>query len=324
MTAPWSLSAIKKAIDASVRVFVHDVGHGVLEVSHNTLAVLGLVVVGTAVFAVSRPDLRADVETVALSWLQERHLARVVPAVEPEQPLLKPEPGAVQRATAANPADLNRQQAAVATWLSKRYRVAPEPVSRLVQEAWAIGERAKLEPTLILAIMAIESGFNPFAQSHVGAQGLMQVMTNIHDRKYEPFGGNHAAFDPLTNVRVGVMVLKECIARAGSIEGGLKYYVGAANLPYDGGYSAKVLGEQEFIKQVASGRAVPLFARAVIPPPPRPEVKPPEAAEMGASASAMASPTAEGAASASPAPSKPADPAKPPSADTAAATIALR
>ena len=65
----------------------------------------------------------------------------------------------------------------MAQWLSRRYRVAPEPVSRLVQEAWAVGQRAELDPTLILAIMAIESSFNPFAQSPVGAQGLMQVMT---------------------------------------------------------------------------------------------------------------------------------------------------
>ena len=59
--------------------------------------------------------------------------------------------------------------------------------------------------------MAIESGFNPFAQSPVGAQGLMQVMTGVHKEKYENFGGKLAAFDPVTNLRVGVKVLQECI-----------------------------------------------------------------------------------------------------------------
>ena len=92
--------------------------------------------------------------------------------------------------------------------------------------------------------MAVESSFNPFAQSPVGAQGLMQVMTQVHDDKYEAFGGNHAAFDPVTNLRVGVQVLKECIARAGGLEAGLRYYVGAANLADDGGYAGKVLAEQ--------------------------------------------------------------------------------
>jgi hypothetical protein len=44
----------------------------------------------------------------------------------------------------------------------------------------------------------------------------------------------------VTNLRVGVKVLQECIARAGSLEGGLKFYVGAANLEDDGGYAGKV------------------------------------------------------------------------------------
>ncbi len=85
--------------------------------------------------------------------------------------------------------------------------------------------------------MAVESSFNPFAQSPVGAQGLMQVMTRVHDDKYAAFGGTHAAFDPITNLRVGVQVLKECIARAGSVQDGLRYYVGAALLDGDGGYA---------------------------------------------------------------------------------------
>ena len=86
----------------------------------------------------------------------------------------------------------------------------------------------------------------------------MQVMTRVHDDKYEAFGGNHAAFDPVTNLRVGVQVLKECIARAGSLEAGLRYYVGAANLNEDGGYASKVLSEQQALRLVASGKNVPL------------------------------------------------------------------
>jgi hypothetical protein len=135
-----------------------------------------------------------------------------------------------------------------------------------VQEAWSLGKRVSLEPTLILAIVAIESSFNPFAQSAVGAQGLMQVLTRVHDDKYVAFGGNHAAFDPLTNLRVGVQVLKDCIAKAGSVEGGLRHYVGAANLASDGGYAFKVLAEQEFLLQLLKGRSVPVTARLPVPP----------------------------------------------------------
>jgi hypothetical protein len=80
----------------------------------------------------------------------------------------------------------------------------------------------------------------------------MQVMTKIHHDKYENFGGQLAAFDPVTNLRVGVKVLQECIARAGSIEGGLKYYVGAANLDSDGGYASKVMAEHARLLAVAT------------------------------------------------------------------------
>ena len=257
---------ILKSTQTAVAVFVRDVGNGLLEVSHNGLAFVGLAVLTAATFFIGEPEIRHGAEKLALGWLQERHEARA----ERDGNLLLAlaEPDAVSRATAADPKALDCQQAVVAQWLARRYKVAPEPVSRLVQEAWAVGRKAQLDPTLILAIMAVESSFNPFAQSAVGAQGLMQVMTRVHDAKYLAFGGNHAAFDPVTNLRVGVQVLKECIARAGSLEGGLRFYVGAANLPDDGGYAGKVLGEQAHLRQVAAGKAVAVNAAqsgAVVP-----------------------------------------------------------
>jgi hypothetical protein len=90
----------------------------------------------------------------------------------------------------------------------------------------------------------------------------MQVMTKIHTDKYEDFGGNLAAFDPVTNLRVGVKVLQECIKRAGSVEGGLRQYVGATSDATEGGYTAKVLAEQARLRQVALGGNVPLVTPA--------------------------------------------------------------
>jgi soluble lytic murein transglycosylase-like protein len=252
--------SVRHAAAQSTSVFLRDVGQGLLEVSHNTLALIGLVLAAVLLFAAGHADLRHEAEAWTLGWLQARHEARAEPADALAAELS--EPDAIARATASDPKELSRQQAAVAQWLSHRYRVAPEPVSRLVQEAWSVGQKAGLDPTLILAIMAIESSFNPFAQSAVGAQGLMQVMTKVHNDKYEAFGGNHAAFDPVTNLRVGVQVLKECIARAGNLEDGLRYYVGAGNQAEDGGYAAKVLSEQNALRLVASGKAVP--QRAVL------------------------------------------------------------
>lgn len=232
-----------------LRTFVGDIAQGFFEITHNGFALLGLAVMFATITLVARPEIRDAGEVQLRTWLQDRQVALngFVTTVE-----------AVDRATASNPKDLPKQQAAVAYWLSKKYRIAPEPLSALVAEAYDTGARVKVDPTLILAIMAIESGFNPFAQSSVGAQGLMQVMTKIHRDKYEDFGGQLAAFDPLTNLRVGVKVLQECIARAGSVEGGLKFYVGAANLEDDGGYAAKVMAEHGRLQSVAAGRQVPL------------------------------------------------------------------
>ena len=276
------LRSVRTAGARSAAVFLRDLGHGLLEVSHNSLALLGLVIAAVLLFALGHSDLRHEAEVRALGWLQARQEARVEP-VMPTLAAELSEPDAIARATASDPKALSRQQAAVAQWLAGRYRVAPEPVSRLVQEAWHVGAKAGLDPTLILAIMAIESSFNPFAQSSVGAQGLMQVMTKLHNDKYVAFGGNHAAFDPVTNLRVGVQVLKECIARAGSLEAGLRFYVGAANLVDDGGYAIKVLSEQNSLRLVAGGKNVPMRATVAVAAPaaaaathaPRREASPP-------------------------------------------------
>ncbi len=246
-----------------LRTFASDIAQGFFEITHNSFALVGLAVVFSLITLTARPDLRQVGESKLMSWLQERQAATLG---------MEPELDAIDRATATNPKDLPKQQAAVAYWLSKKYRVAPEPVSALVAEAYEIGEKTKLDPTLILAVMAVESGFNPFAQSPVGAQGLMQVMTGIHSDKYESFGGKLAAFDPVTNLRVGVKVLQECIQRAGSLNAGLKFYVGAANLGDDGGYADKVMAEHARLRQVASGRAVPLATpptlRTIVTPEP--------------------------------------------------------
>ncbi|MGI4777521.1 MAG: transglycosylase SLT domain-containing protein [Janthinobacterium lividum] len=245
---------MSKALEATargLRTFGSDVVDGFFEIMHNGFALLGLATVFAVLTLMARPDLRVSGEQHLAGWLDARK-----PVVVPDATAL--DVTAIERTTAASPRDLPSQQAAVAFWLSRKYRVAAEPLSVLVSEAYSLGKRTKLDPTLILAIMAVESSFNPFAQSHVGAQGLMQVMTRVHSDKYESAGGSLTAFDPVTNMRVGVKVLQECIARAGSLEAGLRFYVGAANLEDDGGYAGKVLAEHERLRLVAGGvKSVP-------------------------------------------------------------------
>jgi soluble lytic murein transglycosylase-like protein len=133
-------------------------------------------------------------------------------------------------------------------------------VAALVFEAHALSKQYKLAPNLILGVMAIESNFHPYIQSHAGAQGLMQVMTGIHTKRYQAYGGNLTAFDPITNMRVGVAVLSDAIKlKGGSIEDGLKFYLGGDAVFEDGGYVAKVRVEQARLDQVASGVNVPIL-----------------------------------------------------------------
>ncbi|MGU7782500.1 transglycosylase SLT domain-containing protein [Burkholderia sp. PU8-34] len=153
----------------------------------------------------------------------------------------------------------NREQALVATYLSRRYRVAQEPVGQLVKAAFQTGRDIGLDPLLLLSVMAIESGFNPYAESGVGAKGLMQVMSKVHSDKFEYFGGTDTALQPLANLQVGALVLKDCIARGGSLASGLRMYNGSTN-PDDNGYSSKVMAERGRLRDVAHGRSVPVNA----------------------------------------------------------------
>lgn len=149
-----------------------------------------------------------------------------------------------------------REQALVATYIARRYRVAQEPVGELVKTAFETGREVGLDPLLLLAVMAIESGFNPYAESGVGAQGLMQVMAKVHSDKLQYFGGQSAALDPLANIKVGALVLKDCIARGGSLASGLRLYNGSTSAD-DGGYGAKVMAERGRLRAAAKGHEVP-------------------------------------------------------------------
>lgn len=234
---------------SGVHTFATDVITGFLAITRNSFALVGLLVVFATATLVARPDLRQTGEEQLISWLQARQEALLGPA--------DPAPEPSERILAVNPKELPKEQVKLVYWLSKKYRVAAEPLGLLVAEAYATGARVQLDPTLILAIMAVESSFNPFAQSSVGAQGLMQVMTRVHTDKYESVGGKLAAFDPVTNLRVGVKVLMDCISRTGSVEGGLGCYVGAADMADDGGYAAKVLAEHTRLREVAGKRKAP-------------------------------------------------------------------
>jgi len=143
-----------------------------------------------------------------------------------------------------------RQITALRRTIASRYRVAYTATGVLVNTAYVVGERYGLDPVLILAVMAIESRYNPLAESHVGAQGLMQVMARVHKEKLAPFGnGDGLVLDPVVNIYVGGQILRDCIRRRKTLALGLACYVGAVGP--DGGYGAKVLAEYRRLARVA-------------------------------------------------------------------------
>ena len=231
-----------------IRTLLRDTARGLFIVTHSGLAMVGLSAAALVVALWWQPQWLSEAEETLFDWLRDR---QVLLFWLPEN--------TAERATAVDLNALPKSQAAVAEWLGRKYKVAPEPLAALVAEAHVLSKKTKLPPHLILAVMAIESNFHPYVQSQAGAQGLMQVVTGIHAQRYEAYGGKLAAFDPISNLRVGVGVLSDAIKlRGGSIEDGLKFYLGGYELTEDGGYVAKVLAEQALLDQVAAGVNVPV------------------------------------------------------------------
>jgi len=141
---------------------------------------------------------------------------------------------------------------AVARYLAEKYNMDSSASYDFVEKAMVVSREVGLDPTLILAVTAVESGFNPLAESKRGAQGLMQVMTSVHAEKFQLFGGHEAALDPNANMRVGSLILREYIAKGGSLQAGLRLYVGASSIFInDGGYGDKVLAERQRLREAA-------------------------------------------------------------------------
>ena len=181
-------------------------------------------------------------------------------ATDNEQPLVTSEAAAPPE-TATDEAGATTQPVLTARLhrvldsVSRRYRVAPEALVPVFEAAQRVGRERRVDPLLIIAIIGIESRFNPFAESPVGAKGLMQVMPGYHLDKIPAGAGETPFLDPVTNIQVGVHVLEEAIRWRGSLTAGLQHYGGAPDDP-ETGYANKVMAEKERLEQAARrGRA---------------------------------------------------------------------
>lgn len=132
---------------------------------------------------------------------------------------------------------------ALARYLSRRFLIAGEATERMVSAAYSAASDVGLDPLLVLAVISIESRFNPIAESVMGARGLMQIIPKYHRAKLAHVGGEAALWDPESNIRLGALILQEYVYRTGTVEAGLQYYNGAF---WDGTarYAQKVLAER--------------------------------------------------------------------------------
>lgn len=144
---------------------------------------------------------------------------------------------------------LEQEQKALAEFIAKRWRIAEEAASRFVSIAYRAGRMHSVDPLLILAVIAIESGYNPVAQSVMGAKGLMQVIPRFHLEKLSGHGGEEAVLDPEVNIHVGAQILREYSRRLRDEQLALQMYAGAFDEP-NSQYASKVYAERARLEPV--------------------------------------------------------------------------
>ena len=198
------------------------------------------------------------VAAVCVAWLPERAEIEPLPvAVTSETELYATEPASETPAPVAAPAQTEqpvtlqeqRRYRALASFLAKRYRVSQAVTLDLVTMAHAAGHQIGVDPLLIIAMMAVESRFNPIAESVMGAKGLMQIIPKYHTDKFQEFGGVKKVFDPETNILVGSQIIKEYMVRTGNLNSALQMYGGVSTHDNDG-YFGKVMNEKQRLQQV--------------------------------------------------------------------------
>ncbi len=212
-----------------------------MHLAHGALLVVGLVVVGflgVQYYKEGRQGLSTD-----------RLLSGFKPAPVVTQPIEVASVSFDEEVTHVSA--LTPEMRRVAEYLSRRYRVSEVAIEPLLVTAQQAGRTVGIDPMLLIAVMAIESSLNPFAESPMGAQGLMQVMPRFHLDKIGPEATAAALFDPATNIRVGAMALKEAIRKTGSLEKGLRQYGGVST---DYPYASKVIAEKTRIVEAARNK----------------------------------------------------------------------
>ena len=134
--------------------------------------------------------------------------------------------------------------------VARKYRVSAHALAPIFEAVQAAGREQNLDPLLLIAVISIESRFNPYSQSVVGAQGLMQIIPRYNLDKVPEGSGALPFLNPVINVRVGAKILHENIQQHGSLVAGLQKYAGAVD-DETHNYANKVLAEKQRLYQIS-------------------------------------------------------------------------
>ena len=138
-------------------------------------------------------------------------------------------------------------------------------------------EAARLDPLLALAVIEVESGYDPSAVSSAGALGLMQLLPGTMKREVAGLGPEHRdPQDPISNVRAGVRYLRRCLDSYPDPEVALMAYNAGPNRLYGWiragtippevvAYATRVLAEHLRLQQALPVEIGPRFAETSLP-----------------------------------------------------------
>lgn len=149
----------------------------------------------------------------------------MLPGPVPHDPTSPAAPAPAPAAPPAHDAELEETLARLA---SRCRSLDAEELERLAGTVVEESRRHELPIELTLAVIHVESSFNPFAVSPAGAMGLMQLLPStaaeVAHKLGLPWHGPQALFDPSLNVRLGTQYFRELLDRYRSVPVALAAY----------------------------------------------------------------------------------------------------
>jgi len=107
------------------------------------------------------------------------------------------------------------REPALSAMLVARFRIRQANAQRIVSAVYQASGNSHIPASLILAVIATESGFNARALSAAGASGLMQVLPRVHADLIARIKPHQDLFDPEPNIDIGTRILKRYLDDAG-------------------------------------------------------------------------------------------------------------